>query len=406
MISPLSNSELTSARIIVMLGLIDEPTCGVQDYCMFLGEALERFGVGLATARVRWPEHGWIRPLLQLWRESVAWRRRWVILQYTAGSWSRYGVPLGALVVTAVLRQRGVQCAVMSHEPYPWEQAASGLIRRIRSAGQAWVIRRLYQGSAKAIFADPLDTIPWLPANHEKAVFIPIGANVPESTPALRPKKPMPDSAKTVAVFCLSHVPKRQHELEDISLAVCYAASQVGRLRVLFIGRGTDEAKEEIAHVFEGSSVSAMNLGIQSAEEVSRWLSESDVMLCVRGPLFSRRGSAFVGIACGVPIIAYAGPAEQAPLAEAGIEFVPWRDRRALGLALVRILKDERLQAEMRTRSRSAQDKYFSWDRIARRHIEALGFDLPTPERVAAVQSAFRNPHTTVTVRAAQKNQC
>jgi hypothetical protein len=54
-------------------------------------------------------------------------------------------------------------------------------------------------------------------------------------------------------------------------------------------------------------------------------------MLCVRGKLFPRRGSALAGIACGLPIIAYAGATEGTPLAEAGIELVPYRDCEVLG---------------------------------------------------------------------------
>jgi glycosyltransferase involved in cell wall biosynthesis len=124
--------------------------------------------------------------------------------------------------------------------------------------------------------------------------------------------------------------------------------------------------------MFNGTSVSLVNLGIRSAEEISHELSESDAMLCVRGRLFPRRGSALAGIACGVPVIAYAGPAQQTPIAEAGIEFVPYGDRDALTSALVRVLTDEKLQSELRAKNRRSQERHFSWNRIARRHVEAL----------------------------------
>lgn len=365
--------------LIAMLGLTNQPTCGVEDYCTFLGRALAQLGIRLDTVHVHWSRQGWVRALLQLRRESATWRGKWVVVQYTAGGWSRYGFPFCALIVMAILRHRGVCCAVTFHEPYPWETEASDPIQRLRSACQGWVIRRLYHGAAKAIFADPLETIDWLRGDRGKATFIPIGANVPEPIATLERKATKLDSAKTVAVFCLSETPTRKNELDDISAAIRFAASEVPGLRLRLIGKGTEEASGEIERAFEGSSVKLENLGVRSAEEVSRLLSESDAMLCVRGQLFPRRGSAMAGIACGVPIIAYAGPAQDTPLADTGIEFVPWRNRAALGLALVRVLKDEKLQSEMRARSRRGQDSYFSWDRIARRHVEALASDAATP---------------------------
>jgi len=360
--------------LVALLGRTNKPTCGVEDYCMFLGKALAKLGVGLESVRVDWAERGWIRAFYRIWRESTPWRGKWVLLQYTAGSWSRYGFPFGAVGVMMILRHRGAFCAVMFHEPYKWEVPALNWIQRLRGACQDWVIRNLYQGAAKAIFADPLETIGWLPRDREKAAFIPIGGNIPKAPAALPPLDSRMGEPKTVAVFCLSDPPRRQQELDDIFYAMQFASSEVPTLRLVLLGRGTEEAKEEIERVFKGTSVRLTNLGIQSAEEVTRALSESDAMLCVRGRLFPRRGSALAGIACGVPIIAYAGPAQQTPLAEAGVEFVPFGDQNALGSALVRVLTDENLQAELRAKNRRSQEKYFSWDIIARRHIEALDF--------------------------------
>jgi glycosyltransferase involved in cell wall biosynthesis len=150
------------------------------------------------------------------------------------------------------------------------------------------------------------------------------------------------------------------------------AAANGIRLRVVFLGRGTAEATEDIGHAFQKSSVEVLNLGLRSAEEISRVLSESDAMLCVRGKLFPRRGSALAGIACGVPIIAYAGLAEGTPLAEAGIELVPYGDREALGGALARVLGDQYYWRELHEKNLRVQRKYFAWDRIASDFANAL----------------------------------
>ncbi|MGC1969685.1 MAG: hypothetical protein WA673_24715, partial [Candidatus Acidiferrales bacterium] len=104
---------------IAIIGSKDFPTDGVQDYCEFLGSALERRAVELRIVRVEWKQKGWLRALRELWRDSVGWRNQRVILQYTAMSWSRRGFPFALLIVVAVLRRRGARCAVMFHEPYP-----------------------------------------------------------------------------------------------------------------------------------------------------------------------------------------------------------------------------------------------------------------------------------------------
>jgi glycosyltransferase involved in cell wall biosynthesis len=95
-------------------------------------------------------------------------------------------------------------------------------------------------------------------------------------------------------------------------------------------------------------------------------------MLCVRDEITPRRGSVIAGIACGVPIVGYAGAAEGTPLAEAGIEFVPFRDREALGRALSRVLADSDLQKRLREKSRYAQQKFFSWHQIASSYFDFL----------------------------------
>jgi glycosyltransferase involved in cell wall biosynthesis len=355
--------------LVALLGRPDTPTDGVADYCTFLAKALDARGIQMSLAPVRWMEDGWFNGLRQLWHESAEWRGQWVLLQYTALGWSRRGFPLGAVAALAILRRRGVRCAVVFHEPYRQIEHSPRWIDRIRGACQDWTVRALYRRTEKAVFADPLETITWLPKNRTKAAYIPIGANIPEALPRRNNDR---NSQKTVAIFCLSDAPNRQREVNDISQAMNLAAANGIRLRVVFLGRGTAEATEDIGHAFQKSSVEVLNLGLRSAEQISRVLSESDAMLCVRGKLFPRRGSALAGIACGVPIIAYAGLAEGTPLAEAGIELVPYGDREALGGALARVLGDQYYWRELHEKNLRVQRKYFAWDRIASDFANAL----------------------------------
>jgi glycosyltransferase involved in cell wall biosynthesis len=278
---------------------------------------------------------------------------------------------VGALAVLAILRRRGARVAVVFHEPGR-QDAGSRQIDRIRGTFQDWVVRRLYRGAAKAIMPDPLGNIPWLPPDERKAKFIPIGANVPEPPERAESVAGRGEHRKTITVFCVDHPPHRERQLEEISHAVRFAVSKGLHLRIIFIGKGCTEAKEQIDRAFNGIPVEVLNLGLQSATEVSRTLAESDVMLCVRGKLYPRRGSAIAGIACGVPIVGYEGEAEETPLADTGLQLVPYGDKQALGAALARVLSDTNLRQELRQRSMNAQRKYFAWDVIAKTFLESL----------------------------------
>ncbi len=356
---------------IALLGRRNTPADGVEDYCTFLGRALARHGVELKLARVNWNERGWLSALRRLSRDCTEWREGWVLLQYTALAWSRRGFPVGAWAALEVLRCRGVRCAVVFHEPGRQSEEARW-ITPVRGVCQDWVVRRLYSGAARSIFADRLEAIPWLPRGGAKAAFIPIGANIPASLPRADYGAANNGRPKTVAVFCLSDAPNVHREVGDISYAMRSVAARNVKLRLVLLGSGTAEAKAEVARAFEGVPVEVLNLGLRGAEEVSRTLGESDAMLCIRGMLFPRRGSALAGIACGLPIIAYEGAMDIFPMGEAGVHLVPYGNRQALADALARILLDSGLHERLRAKSLRAYEQYFSWEVIAGEMVRAL----------------------------------
>ena len=383
MVWPKERAEVGMIRsVIALLGRRDTPVDGVEDYCTFLSEGLARRGVEMTRVRVNWTEQGWLGAWRQLRRDSKEWREHWVLLQYTALGWSRHGFPIWAVIVLGMLRRRGVRTAVVFHEPYRQGERSPRLVDRIRGGCQDWVIRKLYDGCKTPIFVDPVATIRWLPKGDTRSIFVPIGANIPE--PAVRSETPTEKlgTTKTVAIFCLTEPPRMQTEVSDIAFAVRRAASHIPQMRVIFLGRGTPEAREEIERAFSDTAVEVRNLGLIGATEISETLACADAMLCVRGRITPRRGSVMAGVACGVPIVGYGGAAEATPLAEAGIEFVPHEDREALGAALTRILEDPGLHASLRERSRRAQQKYFSWDAIAASLAASLGLTTNTIDNV------------------------
>jgi glycosyltransferase involved in cell wall biosynthesis len=355
--------------VIALLGRPDTPSDGVQDYCEFLGRALKSRGIELTITRVDWFQDGWIRALAQLRQAARQWRGRWIILQYTALAWSRHGLPLGLLPVIAVLRHSGARCAIVYHEPY--RQEGSG---RLRGGCQGYVIQKMYRHAHKAIFPDPLETIDWLPNNETKAAFIPIGANVTTNiATAVNPE--LNRRVKTIVLFCLSRQPNASMEIEDISHAARSAAAKSLPLRFVFFGRGTSEAKEEIESAFRNIPVEISFLGLIRSNEIGCVLAQSDVMLCVRGAITPRRGSAIAGIAFGLPIVGYQGVGTGFPITEAGLELVTYRDKQALGRALCNVVADERLRQNLGRRSRRAHEDYFSWEKIAERFVQELFTD-------------------------------
>jgi glycosyltransferase involved in cell wall biosynthesis len=359
-------------RLIALLGKREKPTDGVEDYCHFLSEALGRRGIAMDTVRVDWDEVGWISALKKLRRQSSDWRSSWVVVHYTALSWSRRGFPLGLLFVLAALRQRGARCAVLFHEATR-QSGRSRLRDTIRGRFQDWVIRRSFRAAQKAIFTVPLDLIPWLPGNVSKACYIPIGANIPERISSSWRGEADSDHVKTVAVFCITPGENRLLEIADLALAAERASNLTGKVRFIVLGKGSSEARDEIEAALRDKNVELGVLGVLPADKVADALAGADVLLYLTGLVAQNRGSSLAAVACGLPIVGYtSGPRE--PIHEAGVQLVPYRDREALADTLLRVLNDAALQSELRRRSVAAQRQHFSWDSIAGRYASA--FDL------------------------------
>jgi glycosyltransferase involved in cell wall biosynthesis len=350
---------------ITLLGRQDMPTDGVADYCLFLARGLAPQGIEMEQVRVPWIEKGWIGALRQLKRESAAWHGQWVLLQYTALSWSRRGFPFGAVAVLAILRRGGARCAVVFHEPN--RQGGLGFLQGIRGACQDWVIRKLYRGAAKSIFTVPVETAAWLPKRKGKATFIPIGGNIPERANR-RVGPTLPAKEKTVIVFgitCSAEAAAR--EVNDISSVMLEACKALGRLRLVVVGRGAVEARELLAKAFLAGDVELVVRGVLPADQIAREFESADALLFVRGPITPQRGSALAGIASGTPIVGYRDGSISGPLEEAGVEWSPLHDRERLTRGLTRVLSDPQRWMELHERNLEVQKNYLSWSRIAER---------------------------------------
>ena len=142
--------------------------------------------------------------------------------------------------------------------------------------------------------------------------------------------------------------------------------------KLLVLGRNAQEAESPLRAALAGTKVELEVHGVLPADEIERRLSESDVLLFLRGGISSRRGSALAGIACGLPVVAFEGAETGPPITEAGVLLSPEGDRTALANNLARVLSDDALRNDLRKRSLEAREKYFSWNVIARKFLQVL----------------------------------
>ena len=361
---------MSGQRVIALLGRPDAPTDAVEEYCRYLGEALVAEDFELIIERVAWREKGWSRAARALRRRAKRWRGAWVLVQYTALAWSARGFPLRFPRVLKTLKAAGVRVGVVFHDVEPY--GGTRVTDRLRRRAQLQVMLKALRFSDCAIFTVPMEKISWIKHESGKGCFIPVGANLPTSGEANSRKGISTGGKLSVAVFSITGGKLGRWEIENIVEAVRFAASRVGNLRLIVVGRNAQDAEAELKQRFLDSAVELHVMGVLPGEGVVRSLSISDVLLFVRGPISTRRSSAIAGIACGLPVIAFAGPETAAPITEAGLALFSRQGKGDLGDVLVRVLEDEHYRASLAQRSWVAQRQYFSWPAIAARYAEFL----------------------------------
>src|SRR5467141_1777751 len=348
---------------IAILGRQDKPTDAVEEYCRYLGEALLAEDFELIIERVAWPESGWTHAARALRRRAKGWRGVWVLVQYTALAWSARGFPVRFPRVLKTLKAAGARVAVVFHdvEPYSGTRVIDGLRRRAQLRTMLEALRL----SDAAVFTVPMENVSWIKRHPGKGHFIPVGANLPTSSEANSRKGISTGGKLSVAVFGITGGKSGRWEIASIVEAVRFAASRVGNLRLIVLGRHAQEAETELKQRFLDSAVELHVMGVLPGAAVVRSLSVSDVLLFVRGPISTRRSSAIAGIVCGLPVIAFEGPETAAPITEAGLALFSPQRKGDLGDVLVRVLEDEHYRASLAQRSWLAHRQYFSWRAIA-----------------------------------------
>ena len=361
--------------VVALLGRPDEPTDAVEQFCVHLGAALREHDFAMEIVRARWKERGWSAALCDLQQRAAGWRGRWVLLQYTALAWSPRGFPLQVPRVIKVLHEAGARIGVVYHDAQPY--SSSRTVDKLRCFVQQRAMRQAMRSSDQAILTVPAEKLYWISSELKKAVFIPVGANL-SLAPTDGESILRHDETPTVAVFGVTGGVAGQHEVSQITAAVRFAAEKLGKLRLLVFGRNADSAQTSLQENLRGLPVALHVSRVLPEADVEKLLRSSDVLLFVRGSISSRRGSAIAGIACGLPVIAFAGSETAAPITDAGVVLVPGGNKTALGEALVRVLSDREYHARLAERSRAAYKSQFSWSAIAARYASVLKAPLET----------------------------
>ena len=347
--------------VIALLGRKDEPTDAVEEYCRYLGDALQAHDIQLELRRVPWNTRGWSEAFRGLRLQAEPWRRMWVLVQYTALAWSKRGFPEKFLKVLKTLKAAGARVAVVFHdvEPYP----GARLIDSFRRAIQLRTMRRALALADLAVFTVPPEKISWGPQRDAHVAFIPVGPNLP--VPPESPARNEQSSVPTIGVFGITGGDAGARETRWIIEAVRRATQQVGKLRLSVFGRHAELREQDLVAGLSRLPVELSVEGVLDPVQVVARLTACDVFLFVRGGISSRRGSAIAGIACGLPVIAFSGSETSVPITDAGVILVNPDVPEELNVALVNVLADAVLRVELASRSSTVYAEHLAWPAIA-----------------------------------------
>jgi glycosyltransferase involved in cell wall biosynthesis len=350
-------------RIIALLGRKDEPTDAVEEYCGYLGVALEKHDFLLQIFRVAWDKDGWNEALKALKLQAADWGDTWVLVQYTALAWSVRGFPRKVLGVLETLKEGSARVGIVYHdvESYP----GSRVLDKIRRVSQLRAMRDALSLADAGVFTVALDHVSWVSKTESKAHFIPVGPNLP--VPKTVPSRSVSVELPSVAVFSITGGQAGEQETRTILAAVRHAVGKIGRLRLSVFGRNAELREKDLRDGLRDLPVEISVDGVIEPQQVVEKLRASDVLLFVRGTISSRRGSAIAGIACGLPVIAYPGSETASPITDAGVVLVPYGHPDALNAALIRVLSDTAYRTDLANRSRAVYQTHLSWPVIAAR---------------------------------------
>jgi len=364
---------MTAQRLIALLGRRDEPTDAVEDYCRYLGQALVAHNIQFEIRRVPWNQHGWRASFEALRLQAKVWRGTWILVQYTALSWSERGFPRRFIKVLRELKKSGARIAITFHDAEPF--GGTRVVDRFRRMIQLRVMRSAVALADHAVLTVPPEKLSWAGNIPEKFSFIPVGANLPlPSAPQQHDRLHAPPA---VGVFSITGGIAGDRETRGIIAAILHASQQLGPLRLAVFGRHAEVRERVLREALKDQAVELDVTGLLEDTTLLTKFAAVDVLLFLRGTISSRRGSAIAGIACGLPVIALQGSETAPPITTAGVFLLPENLgeetlQAQIGQALVRILSQNDLRLQLIRRSCAMYEQFFAWPAIAKRYAEFI----------------------------------
>jgi hypothetical protein len=261
-------------KCIALLGRRDAPTDAVEEYCQYLAGALRAHDFAWELVRVAWLEDGWPAAMHELERQAKGWRGCWVLVQYTALAWSERGFPLRFLRVLRILRQAGTRVAMVYHDVLPYH--GSRTIDKLRRRAQNYAMGEALRSSDLGVFTVPLSKIPWIGRQRTRAIFIPVGANLPEPETAWTVQRGGGNRLPAIAVFGITGGEGGIWEIASISEALQIVAERLGKLRLVVMGRHSDTAEKALQNLMDKQPIEVSALGVLPGAEIVRHLASCD----------------------------------------------------------------------------------------------------------------------------------
>lgn len=298
------------------------------------------------------------------WRIRSAVRRHrpdWVLLQYNAFSYGRWGLNLHLPLCMSSLRNLGASTAVMMHEPFvPRKSAKLALL----STWQKWQFSRLGR-DASAVFVSIQPWIgrfeSWFPG--KPLVHLPVASPLPccgSGPAAARQTLGIPAEALVLGCFGTAHASRLfEHFREAVR-----AASRVRQdVRFLYIGPNGPTVAAELA------PTQVIAAGALPPAEVSSLLPAMDIYLApFSDGVSTRRTSVMAALQHGLAVVGTRGHLTDTMLSAVDGQAMVLADvaePQQFGECVAALAQNADARSEIGIEARKFYEANFGWERMA-----------------------------------------
>lgn len=342
-----------------VVGVSEDPICGMHDHSVLLAQALERIGVQCSShwlvrtarsPRAAWSELGAFSQ--RLVPQLASERPDVVLWHYSVFAYSYRGLPVFVPRVIAALRRAGAPVIGVMHElAYPW--GIGGWRGPIWAATHRAVLVDVVRLSS-GIVVTTEDRASWLRARpwfvSRPVSVAPVFSNLPPPA-AVAPER---GDGHKLGLFGYSYDENAVPVVLDALRLLREGGSDVELVLLGSPGPSSASGRGWLARARErGVDENISFTGTLPGQALSDALAGCEVLLSANlpGPS-SRKGSLAASLASGRPLVALDGPASWPELAESGAAEMVTPNAEALASALRRVLSDGDRRRQLGARGR------------------------------------------------------